>query len=96
MLLCTQYLPKYQIITRILLKKKTTLNLQFYHQSKILPRNQALNSNAQIPRAHLMDLLQPTEPCLRQTKELKFAATEQKISHKLGIYTKIEVSSGFS
>lgn len=64
--------------------------------SKIFPRNQALDSNAQISRACLMDLLQLTEPCLSQIKELKFAATEQKVSHNLGIYTKIEVSSGFS
>lgn len=48
--------------------KPPTLHLQFYHGSKLLPRSQALKSNAQIPRAHLMDLLQPTEPCLRQTK----------------------------
>lgn len=39
-----------------------------------------------------MDLLQPTEPCLRQTKEFKIAATEQKVSHSLGICTKIKES----
>lgn len=39
--LCTPYLPKYQIITWVLFKNP--INLQVYHQSKILPRNLALH-----------------------------------------------------